>query len=112
MKAAVKHDDFMRDRLADAQFAASYLQEALDDGDQGVLLLALRRIADARGGMAKLAQATGLSREALYRTLSASGNPRLATLAAILAATGLRLTIAPAKPLRRGTRRAVATARA
>ena len=97
MKQTVRHDDFMRERLADAQFAAGYLQSALEDGDSSVLLLALRRIAEARGGMAKLAQATGLSREALYRTLSASGNPRLTSLAAILGATGLRLTIVAAE---------------
>jgi len=109
MKATTKHDDFMRDRLADPQFAASYLQSALEDGDPGVLLLSLRRIADARGGMAKLAQVTGLSREALYRTLSASGNPRLATLAAILDAAGLRLAIVPAKPVRVRSRRATLT---
>jgi len=103
MKGTVRHDDFMRERLADAEFAAGYLQAALEDGDPGVLLLALRRIAEARGGMAKLAQSTGLSREALYRTLSATGNPRLTSLAAILEATGLRLTIVAAeRPRRRG----------
>ena len=109
MKATLRHDDFMRERLADAQFAADYLQSALDDGNPGVLLLALRRIAEARGGMAKLAQATGLSREALYRTLSAAGNPRLTSLAAILGATGLRLTIAPAKPASPRVKRATPT---
>ncbi len=106
MKETVLHDDFMRERLADAQFAAGYLQSALEDGDLRVLLLALRRIAEARGGMAKLAQATGLTREALYRTLSAAGNPRLTSLAAILGATGLRLTIVPAEPARRRIKRA------
>ena len=109
MKATVRHDDFMRERLVDAEFAAGYLQSALDDGDPGVLLLALRRIAEARGGMAKLARVTGLSREALYRTLSASGNPRLTTLAAILGATGLRLTIVPAKPASRRLKRPAPT---
>jgi probable addiction module antidote protein len=88
----------MRERLADAQFAATYLQSALEEGDPAVMLLALRRIAEARGGMAKLAQATGLAREALYRTLSANGNPRLSSLTAILDATGLRMTIVPAEP--------------
>lgn len=106
MKATVRHDDFMRERLADAQFAAGYLQSALEDGEPAVLLLALRRIAEARGGMAKLAQATGLTREALYRTLSAAGNPRLSSLAAILGATGLRLTIVPAERARRRVKRA------
>jgi probable addiction module antidote protein len=99
----------MRERLADAQFAAGYLQSALEDGELAVLLLALRRIAEARGGMAKLAQATGLTREALYRTLSASGNPRLTSLAAILGATGLRLTIVPAEPARQRGKRASPT---
>ncbi len=106
MTTTARHDDFMRDRLADPRFAASYLQSAMEDGDSAVLLLALRRVADARGGMASLARATGLSREALYRTLSASGNPRLATLAAILRATGLRLTITPANPVHRQGRQA------
>ena len=106
MKETIRHDDFMRERLADAGYAAGYLQAALEDGEPAVLLVALRRIADARGGMAKLAQATGLTREALYRTLSAAGNPRLTSLAAILAATGLRLTIVPAESVRRRTKRA------
>lgn len=106
MKATIRHDNFMRERLADAEFAAGYLQSALEDGELSVLLLALRRIAEARGGMAKLARVTGLSREALYRTLSASGNPRLTSLAVILGATGLRLTIVPAKPLARRVKRA------
>ncbi len=56
----------------------------IDDGEPAVLLLALRRIADARGGMAKLAKETGLAREALYRTLSKNGNPRLTSLRAIV----------------------------
>ena len=96
MRRTIDHDDFMRERLADATFAAEYLQAAIDDGDTAVLLLALRRIAEARGGMAKLSRDTGLAREALYRTLSKGGNPRLTSLRAILDASGLRLMIAPA----------------
>lgn len=56
---------------------------------------ALRTVADAAGGIAALAEKTGLSRETLYRTLSKKGNPRLDTLAAILAAYGLRLSVRP-----------------
>ena len=97
MKRTASHDEFMRERLADAEFAAGYLQAAIDDGEPAVLLLALRRIADARGGMAKLAKETGLAREALYRTLSKNGNPRLTSLRAILDASGLRLTVEPAR---------------
>lgn len=95
----------MRERLADAEFAAGYLQAAIEDGEPAVLLIALRRIAEARGGMTKLARETGLTREALYRTLSRDGNPRLTSLQAILAATGLRLTVAAAEPPRRRRKR-------
>ncbi len=38
---------------------------------------ALRRIAKARGGIAKVAKAAGIERKSLYRALSAHGNPRL-----------------------------------
>lgn len=65
----------------------------LGDGDARAVPVALRTVAEAVGGMAVLARKTGLSRETLYRTLSTRGNPRLDTLAVILAAFGLRLTV-------------------
>ncbi len=65
----------------------------LEDGDARAVPVALRTVAEAVGGMAALARKTGLSRETLYRTLSARGNPRLDTLAAILKVFGLRLTV-------------------
>jgi len=40
-----------------------------------------------------LANATGLNRETLYRTLSEHGNPRLSSLGLIIEALGLRLSI-------------------
>ncbi|MGB6451574.1 MAG: addiction module antidote protein [Steroidobacteraceae bacterium] len=72
---------------------AAYIEAMLEDGDARAVPVALRTVAEAVGGMAALARKTGLSRETLYRTLSARGNPRLATLAAILGAFGLRLTV-------------------
>jgi probable addiction module antidote protein len=58
-----------------------------------VLLIALRRIAEASGGIAKVAKAAGIERESLYRALSARGNPRLSTLVAVTKAIGLKLTV-------------------
>lgn len=101
MKQTMSHDEFMHDRLADAEFSAGYLRAAMEDGEPAVLLLALRRVAEARGGMAKLARETGLAREALYRTLSKGGNPRLTSLRAILNASGLRLTVEPTEAPKR-----------
>ena len=81
-------------RLLRADDLAGFLAEALADGDHRALPLALRTAADVLG-MTELARRTGLSRETLYRTLSAKGNPRLDTLGVILSAFGLRLTLAP-----------------
>jgi probable addiction module antidote protein len=72
----------------------------LEDGNARAIPVALRTVADAVGGMAALAEKTGLSRETLYRTLSDRGNPRLDTLAVILAAFGLRMTVQPARKSR------------
>jgi len=79
---------------------AAYLEAMLEDGDARAVPVALRAVVDAVGGMAALAERTGLSRETLYRTLSERGNPRLDTLTVILAAFGLRLTVQLAKKSR------------
>ena len=78
----------------------------LADGDARAVPVALRTVADAVGGITELAQKTGLSRETLYRTLSDKGNPRLDTLAAILAAFGLRLSVQTNQPRQRRHARA------
>lgn len=79
---------------------AAYIEAMLADGDARAVPLALRTVAAAVGGMNSLAERTGLSRETLYRTLSERGNPRLDTLAALLAAFGLRLSVQPLRPSR------------
>ena len=88
------------DHLRTEADVAVYIEEMLADGDARAVPVALRTIVDAVGGMAALAAKTGLSRETLYRTLSKRGNPRLDTLAVILAAFGLRLTVQPAQKSR------------
>jgi len=85
------------DYLKTEAHIAAYIEAALEDGHPKVLTLVLRDVADAVGGMTALARKTGLSREALYRTLSAAGNPRLDTLNAILTAFGLQLSVRRAR---------------
>jgi len=60
-----------------------------------ILLIALRRIAEARGGISQVARRAGVERESLHRALSGRGNPRFSTLSAIAEAVGLRLTVEP-----------------
>jgi probable addiction module antidote protein len=94
-KPSISNDEaVIRHLREDSEFAAEYLKAAIEDTeDPKVLLLALRRLAEARGGIAKVAKAAGLERESLYRALSARGNPRLSTLVAVTKAVGLRLTV-------------------
>jgi probable addiction module antidote protein len=82
--------------LQDPKNAAAYIEATLTEGDSSDLLHALRDVTEARGGIANIAKKTGLNRETLYRTLSKRGNPQLSSLAAILGATGLRLSVTPA----------------
>lgn len=70
---------------------AAYVTEALATGDAALITHALGTIARARG-MTKIARETGLSRESLYRALSADGNPEFITVLKIMEALGLRLT--------------------
>jgi probable addiction module antidote protein len=97
-KPSISHDDaVIRHLRDDPQFAAEYLKAALEDTDDPkVLLTALRRLTQARGGFAKIARAAGIERESLHRALSARGNPRLSTLVAVTRAIGLKLTVAAA----------------
>ena len=79
--------------LRDPEEAAEYLNAALEEGDKELFLLALRNVADARGGLSKLAEATDLNRENLYRMLSERGNPEFYSLNALLHALGFRLAV-------------------
>ena len=88
----VPYRDQLLQRIKDPARAAGYLTACLEEGDE-VFLIGLRDVVDAQGGMAQLAEATGLNRETLYRTLSENGNPRLSSLGLIIEALGLRLSI-------------------
>ncbi len=94
-KASISHDEALVKELRESpDFAAEYLKAALEDTEEPeVLLIALRRVAEARGGIARVARAAGVERESLYRALSRRGNPRWSTLLAVTRALGLKLTV-------------------
>lgn len=79
--------------------AEAYLEVAFEvyeqDGDSAALLEALRQVAEAKGGIPALAKRTGISKQNLYRVLSAKGNPRLDTIHKLLKGLGYRITLAP-----------------
>ncbi len=102
MKPSVKYRDLLIEELRNPQEAVDYLNAVLeesercdDDEAQTILLIALKDIAEAQGGIGLLAKKTGLGRESLYKTLSAKGNPRLSTINSLVHAMGfdLRFTL-------------------
>ena len=88
------HDEVMAERFReDPEYAVLYLNSTLEDGEQGELMITLRQLAKAFGGVPAVAQQASLNPMQLYRTLSPDGNPELRSLAAILKAMGLRLAV-------------------
>lgn len=77
----------------DPVLAAEYLNDVLDTGDEVDLMLALRSLSKAFGGIQEVARRADANPNTMYRTLSKQGNPSLKTLRAILAAMGLRLSV-------------------
>ena len=71
-----------------AAYLDAWLQEAPDD--LAGIAEALGNIARAKG-MTQVAKDTGLSRESLYRALSADGNPSFATILKVAKALGVKL---------------------
>jgi probable addiction module antidote protein len=80
------------DYLTDDDRIAAYLEAVVEEaGDDPVLIAqALGAVARARN-ISQLARDTGLTREGIYKALSAEGNPSFATVLKVAKALGLRL---------------------
>lgn len=94
-----KYQDWLIEKLKDHDEAVAYLNAALeeslkgDEESQNLFLLAVRNVAEAHGGMSKLAEKAHLGRESLYKTLSDKGNPKWHTLVSLIIALGLNLRL-------------------
>jgi probable addiction module antidote protein len=95
------HDEAMAEMFRDdPEYAVQLLNSILEDGDQSELLITLRQMAKAFGGVQAVADTAHLSATQLYRTLSPVVNPVLSNLSAILRAMGLRLAVQLVPPPR------------
>lgn len=90
------HEELIED-LKDHDEAVAYLNAAWkeslegDEESQQLFLLALRNVAEAQGGLGKLARRVRIRREQLYRILSPRGNPGLKIIRTLLIALGVNL---------------------
>lgn len=81
------------DYLKSDEDMVAYLEACMEEAgdDPAFIAVALGNIARAHG-MVQLAKETGLTREGLYKALSAEGNPSLGTVLKVMRALGLKLT--------------------
>jgi probable addiction module antidote protein len=84
---------------------AAYLQACMEEGgdDPAFIAHALGVVARARN-ISRISRETGLSREGIYKALSADGNPSLATVMKITRALGIELKFSVAAAPRRPRR--------
>lgn len=92
-----EHDDFIVEQLKkDKRFLKAYLNETFSDEaeDPMVVLDMLRKVVEASGGVRRLAQATDLNRQNLYKTLFVEkGNPEFFTVNKIVNALGFHFKL-------------------
>lgn len=80
--------------LENSDDQAELLADAVASGNAGYIANALGIIARARG-MTSVANEAGITREALYRSLSEVGDPQLTTVLGVAKALGLEVSFVP-----------------
>ena len=94
LKVADLPDFDMAEMLKTDEDVANYLTLVLDEKDIGEFTHALGAVARARG-MSVVAEQSGLTREALYKALRPSSQPRFDTIYRVCIALGVRLVVQP-----------------
>ncbi|MBN9543064.1 MAG: helix-turn-helix domain-containing protein [Alphaproteobacteria bacterium] len=81
-------EEFNLSLLSEPDDAEIYLKVALEeyknDGDTKAFLLALKSVAEAQGGIAKLAKKSTINRQNLYKLLNGKTEPKLTTFLKIM----------------------------
>ena len=92
MARGTKFQEDLEKKLLNSDFAADYLAAAIAEDDEEFLGEALARVVKAHGAT-RVAEETGIARQALYKMLSSDGNPSFKNINKLLEAVGLELTI-------------------
>jgi probable addiction module antidote protein len=97
MKSSVSNDVVMAEMYRnDPELARDMLNSIFEDGNQAELLIVLRQMTKAFGGVQAVAEKANLNPTQLYRTLSPDGNPALSSFTAIIKAMGMKICLQPA----------------
>jgi probable addiction module antidote protein len=80
------------DYLKTEKDIAGYLNAVLEDGDPALFVAAIGDISRAKG-MSAIAKKSGVTRESLYRALKIEARPRFETVAKVIHALGMKLSV-------------------
>ncbi len=97
LKHTTSYEENLIKHLQDPELAQAYLQVVLEsyeqDGYTEALLLAMRDLVEAQGGIGEIAKRTTISREKLYDILAGKHNPSLDNWLKIISALGFRVRL-------------------
>lgn len=98
MSKGSKVQDLLEQDLLNPDFAAEYLAAALEENDEKFLTQALAQLVRIHGS-SRVAEETGIARQALYKMFSSEGNPSYKNISKILDVMGMEFTIQPKKKI-------------
>tara|TARA_B100001564_G_scaffold195345_1_gene164189 strand:- start:71 stop:385 length:315 start_codon:yes stop_codon:yes gene_type:complete len=94
-RAYVTFNDQLVERLKDPEEAEWFFDQALSEyegsGNISAFMLCLRYLAEANGGLAALAQKTGLNKQNLYKILTGKTTPKFDTIFTIIHGLGFQI---------------------
>ena len=91
-----KFEEHLYEKLRDPEYAAMYMETAMEMGGVDDFLQALQEVIKAQeGGMRRAAEEIGHGRESLYKSISKRGNPGIKTVSNLLETLGLKITVTP-----------------
>ena len=80
------------EHMDNEEFISEYIKAAFESGDMKEIIRALNDVVRARG-ITELASKMGITRQGLYKTLSANSNPEFLTIQKLINALGLQLSV-------------------
>ena len=83
------------EHLDSEEAIAAYLDAVFEDGAPELIKAAIGDLACARG-MTEIARKAGITRAGLYKALADTGNPSFTTIASVMKALGVRLSVTTA----------------
>lgn len=94
-----KFQDYLVKKLQEPKESQAFLDAAIEayeeDGDMEAFMLSLRYLAEAKGGISKLSEATHLNRQNLYKILTGKTSPKLDTAFSIIRGLGYSFRAEP-----------------